>query len=1406
MARLVVSAVAAVAVGYFLGPTAGLQTFAVVYGATGFLDPNKKIVGPKLTDLKAPAASLGAPILYLEGAMRVAGVYAWTSEKRAVENTSSEGGKGGPGVDNTFFTYEMDLLIAISTNRCQALLRVWSNGRLVWSNRTDADAETVAASATTNAWRDIRFYDGNEDQMPDPVYEAAVGVGNAPAYLDRTMIFIEGANLGQSGQLPVFTFEVASEASQDLVVTQDAEIADGDGIINGTPAFTAEGYTVPVGQWDTAYYLTDEVLWWRVDPGVAPLVIATTHVGQTYLGTTHNSIRGQSDEPCYVYALLDTPDISDEEALRYSTQDGVFRDFERTGNATEANSTPIFAKRGSLFVYALHIPYDVVETQDKTLRIFDFNSTLHLRDTEDVGVAMWDIAISLDSTKLYAISKGISPAEVFEFDVATGVRLRTIVIPAFTVDKGRILVDAVDGTVYAIGNSSTNTGGEIRKLVGSTFELYSAGAGGATGIGKIAINSFYSSHGVVDGVFYTLAGSGADPHDVWRGSFGAEADDVMLDQVVRRLCLRTGLLTDDDIDVTDLEGIVVHGFAVTQVSTTRAALEILMGWYLFEAVEGPVIRFVLRGGSSVATIPYEDLAASPSGSDEPLPMLRRNDIESPARFSVKFANILNDYQDGLERADRLVTESTAEAVIEFAIGGTPSEAAKVADSNTLDAAVGLLQIGPIALTRKYARLEPTDVITVTDDQGDTFRTRIVKGTIGAGLNRFELVLDDATVVNSAAETDEDYSSSTLIRLTATTEYEMLDIPILRDADNAPGPYAAFSATSEVWPGAEFDKSADDITYAKLFDVGDRATRGEATTVLADFTGGVVFDEVSSVEVDVGDGILSSSTRDTLLAGTTNALLIGSEIVQFRDAAYVSEGVYTLTGFIRGLRGTEWAMGEHAVGDRVVLLKLSSGIRKVPENAAEIGTPAYYKAVTHGKSRASVDGAPFTDTGVALKPFAVVNLRALPSGPQDVALSWDRRSRLSSRFLGSGGSVVPLGEAVESYEVDVLDGATVLRTASVSSPEWTYTQAMQASDGVDSATALTFSVYQMSAIVGRGYVATVGADGRRAPLPQIETITIGGTYASGATLFVAIGSTRFDYTSTVPDATLSGIATSLATLIDADADYVAAAVGPVITVTGPDSVSEPVTAGQSAGDNTITLATTQTAAPVTAGHREEFNFGWNFTGGVASGIGHVYTVRAIRESDGMTLTYSVANDASGSTNPSVFMPDIHSGFLGLLVSRGDRAAYDVDIAADPAGVSSTFFSPLTDPNWTVETSSTDPNAIGSVGRRGVGVAAVPVARAQISTATLAGTPATGRIYRLTLGGVNYDYTAGGGDTTMTLVAAGLAPVVDAAGAYIASNTGAVITITGAVANVPFTTAATVVSSTVTATAVVTQSAA
>ena len=109
----------------------------------------------------------------------------------------------------------------------------------------------------------------------------------------------------------------------------------------------------------------------------------------------------------------------------------------------------------------------------------------------------------------------------------------------------------------------------------------------------------------------------------------------------------------------------------------------------------------------------------------------------------------------------------------------------------------------------------------------------------------------------------------------------------------------------------------------------------------------------------------------------------------------------------------------------------------------------------------------TPPGVALRPYAPVRLRAVRS-ESGIVLSFIRRTR----FGGDSWEAedVPLGEASERYEVDILDGDAVMRVLQSTAPQVLYPAADEIADFGAPLNAIAVRVAQMSALVGRGYCA------------------------------------------------------------------------------------------------------------------------------------------------------------------------------------------------------------------------------------------------------------------------------------------------------------------------------------------------
>ena len=292
---------------------------------------------------------------------------------------------------------------------------------------------------------------------------------------------------------------------------------------------------------------------------------------------------------------------------------------------------------------------------------------------------------------------------------------------------------------------------------------------------------------------------------------------------------------------------------------------------------------------------------------------------------------------------------------------------------------------------------------------------------------------------------------------------------MRDQDDGVGFYAAACSYGSAWNGAQAYKSSDGGATWGSFGSGflNDATIGSATTVLASFTQNV-FDEKNSVTVTLINGDLSSDTELNVLNGA-NVALLGNEIIQFKTATLIAANTYTLTGLLRGRKGTEWAT--HAVGERFVLLSPTSTYIMTGASS-EYDLQRHYRGVTLGGFLDDAETIAFTNTAVAQIPLSPVQLGGGRNAAGDITLKWTRRTRIGGGW--NSFSDVPLGESSELYVVEIYSNSgygTVKRTITgLTTPTASYTAAQQTTDFGSAQATVYWKVYQVSSTVGNGYEA------------------------------------------------------------------------------------------------------------------------------------------------------------------------------------------------------------------------------------------------------------------------------------------------------------------------------------------------
>ncbi len=294
----------------------------------------------------------------------------------------------------------------------------------------------------------------------------------------------------------------------------------------------------------------------------------------------------------------------------------------------------------------------------------------------------------------------------------------------------------------------------------------------------------------------------------------------------------------------------------------------------------------------------------------------------------------------------------------------------------------------------------------------------------------------------------------------------MDLPTFVTPDSQPRLSVAMTAAN--WPGpVSLYSSAADYDYRLALQADRPSSVGQTLTPLA-FASGSRTDRGPDLLVRMVSGQLESVTPELLRAGR-NQIAIGDgtvsnwEVLQFETAELVAPETYALRARIRGLAGTDGTVpSEWPAGSYVVVLDES--VQSVDAGTFDTGVTRHFRWAS---ALVALDSqlaghAEVLAMGAALRPFKVAHLKARVDGT-DHALSWVRRLR------GDNGSWSGLGapsdSGAEQYRLRLSVDGSVVRTLTVPSPVYLYTQAQRAADGVTGT--YSVGVSQLSSAFGAG---------------------------------------------------------------------------------------------------------------------------------------------------------------------------------------------------------------------------------------------------------------------------------------------------------------------------------------------------
>lgn len=522
-----------------------------------------------------------------------------------------------------------------------------------------------------------------------------------------------------------------------------------------------------------------------------------------------------------------------------------------------------------------------------------------------------------------------------------------------------------------------------------------------------------------------------------------------------------------DFDVTALID-PVEGFIINQRQTVRQHLELLKSLYFFDMVESDgTMKFVKRGGSSIATITEAELIPDESGDlKKTVQIIRKQELELPQLVDVQYISRSANYASATQTSQRIVADAVDKLTVTAPVVMSDETAKTIAEVALYSQWFGR-HLFEFQIPADYANIEPTDIITLQVNGVDHVIRIVSTDYARGGQQKVKGISEDVSTYDFYTEPGETPPVIEQNRGVATTQLQLLDLPPFpTDTDSNGSLRMAVASEDSGWRGMAIYRSDDGgesggNTFAAFTSGASQAAMGSMLNEIG-VGNSNTWDNANEIRVALLQGELSSKTELAVLNGA-NTCVVGNEVIQFKTATLVSTGVYTLTGLLRGRLGTEHEIDNHAVGERFVFM--DSAVLKEPIPLALIGIQAFYKPVTVGATVADTTEQAFTYQGVKFKPFSPVHIEGSRDGSSNLTITWTRRTRINGQWRD--GVDVPLSEESESYEIDIMDGSTVVRTLTATSPTVTYTAADQVTDFGSAQSSVNVNIYQMSAIVGRG---------------------------------------------------------------------------------------------------------------------------------------------------------------------------------------------------------------------------------------------------------------------------------------------------------------------------------------------------
>lgn len=466
------------------------------------------------------------------------------------------------------------------------------------------------------------------------------------------------------------------------------------------------------------------------------------------------------------------------------------------------------------------------------------------------------------------------------------------------------------------------------------------------------------------------------------GKTGISNANILIYQLFRDADISLDLIKSIEVDE------FVDGFVINNSMSVQDALYILQKVYFFDCIEDDNgICFISnrksnRDSSPLTEIYEEELlplrkssgAGARENNDNYINTHILANNELPKRLTIIFLDKNNDYDTTAVYAERLCADSNKHDIETLPVVLDAEKARNIAETLLYTAWVERISFS-FRLPPKYFYLANSDLIKLYCEK------------CGLILKISNMTLEDSSLWVEASCFDAsiyDYKENRplnpnleILGEVGNTNLKILELPALNQ--NMLSDIFVFLVSNGEflsWNGANIYYSSDPLrNYRLLGESISNSPLGRVINIPVEARP-YYFDYKNKLKISFHGGVDNNAFKnmtDMEIYNGENLALYGEEILQFKYIKLENDGSYSVSGLLRGLYGTEYAINDHRRGDKFLILDENYlFIQRFAQD--KINFNYYYRAVSFGNAMGNAKIQSHTLAAKNLKPLAPCHIR------------------------------------------------------------------------------------------------------------------------------------------------------------------------------------------------------------------------------------------------------------------------------------------------------------------------------------------------------------------------------------------------------------------------------------------------